>query len=533
MDTLIGKICPFCQENIKEGDSVIVCPSCNIPHHEKCWYAHGGCTTHECLYQPNTAAESISDSGFDLSAQLDEIDFAPELPADTEQQTGGTDMTKGFMPTQLDTSFRSGGSGNKSKENGLNRSITIMSFMENYVEEDEKEYSKQRDERIKLGKQTLNVMNFTDENAVNQKKTEGSQTQQKPASLTKPQQSQHKASLTKPNQNRTQPAQKQNTNGSAGTKANLSKSQTHGSTKASLTKPNANVKPSLQKTTDTKPMLTRNGKPVNDKRPVNNPAANNKLNSAVRNINEKSVMTPANKANRLTPPKKVEVLCVKCKKLISSDQDFCPYCGAVQKEKEKPQFKRQVACPNCGGLVRADQVFCPRCGKKIEEHLTMREMPPSEIVPTEEVDTSVSSAVNTFSETMEQSRQNRKKRLIFTGVATALLVIAVLITTKATAKKDFKTMFSDIESNSWCEISDDGMKMTIDTNPDDVPDAIETMAYSRIKEINKALGFTDNIYRGMGSTKAADGEKYATFQKYKVTWKYHPDRGLEVEYTIQ
>ena len=32
MEDLIGKICPFCLDSIKEGDSVIVCPECGTPY---------------------------------------------------------------------------------------------------------------------------------------------------------------------------------------------------------------------------------------------------------------------------------------------------------------------------------------------------------------------------------------------------------------------------------------------------------------------------------------------------------------------
>ena len=114
-----------------------------------------------------------------------------------------------------------------------------------------------------------------------------------------------------------------------------------------------------------------------------------------------------------------------------------------------------------------------------------------------------------------------------------MLVAAVIITMKATEKHNFTDLFSDVAKNEWCSIADDGMSMSIDTNPEDKPDAIETMAYSQIKEINKTLGFTENIYRSMGNTRAVDGERYATFRNYKVTWSYNPDKGLEVKYTMQ
>ncbi len=51
MEDYIGKICPFCKTEIKEGDSVKVCPSCGIPHHESCWEENKGCTTFGCSEQ--------------------------------------------------------------------------------------------------------------------------------------------------------------------------------------------------------------------------------------------------------------------------------------------------------------------------------------------------------------------------------------------------------------------------------------------------------------------------------------------------
>lgn len=51
MENYIGKICPFCKTEIKEGDSVKVCPACNIPHHEGCWTENKGCTTFGCSEQ--------------------------------------------------------------------------------------------------------------------------------------------------------------------------------------------------------------------------------------------------------------------------------------------------------------------------------------------------------------------------------------------------------------------------------------------------------------------------------------------------
>ena len=51
MENYIGKICPFCKTEIKEGEEIKVCPACGIPHHEGCWEENRGCTTFGCSGQ--------------------------------------------------------------------------------------------------------------------------------------------------------------------------------------------------------------------------------------------------------------------------------------------------------------------------------------------------------------------------------------------------------------------------------------------------------------------------------------------------
>lgn len=48
MENYIGKICPYCKTKIMEGDAVIVCPDCGMPHHAECWQENQGCTVFGC-----------------------------------------------------------------------------------------------------------------------------------------------------------------------------------------------------------------------------------------------------------------------------------------------------------------------------------------------------------------------------------------------------------------------------------------------------------------------------------------------------
>ena len=45
---LAGKTCPFCKAPFMEGEAVVFCSHCEMPHHLECWKENGGCTTFGC-----------------------------------------------------------------------------------------------------------------------------------------------------------------------------------------------------------------------------------------------------------------------------------------------------------------------------------------------------------------------------------------------------------------------------------------------------------------------------------------------------
>ncbi len=44
----IGKTCPYCKTEFIEGDDVVVCSACEMPHHKECWIDNKACTTFGC-----------------------------------------------------------------------------------------------------------------------------------------------------------------------------------------------------------------------------------------------------------------------------------------------------------------------------------------------------------------------------------------------------------------------------------------------------------------------------------------------------
>ena len=44
--------CPFCHGLFSASQEVVVCPTCQTPHHKECWDENGGCTIYGCASSP-------------------------------------------------------------------------------------------------------------------------------------------------------------------------------------------------------------------------------------------------------------------------------------------------------------------------------------------------------------------------------------------------------------------------------------------------------------------------------------------------
>jgi membrane protease subunit (stomatin/prohibitin family) len=78
-------------------------------------------------------------------------------------------------------------------------------------------------------------------------------------------------------------------------------------------------------------------------------------------------MMPAMFAQAMQPgqsPTMATAQCPDCKKSITADARFCPYCGHQQ-----VIFKQ---CRNCGKNLPASALFCPRCGKAADKQPQMK-----------------------------------------------------------------------------------------------------------------------------------------------------------------
>lgn len=65
-------LCPYCRSNIVESEQVLMCPSCNTPHHTDCWEENKGCTVYGCDQVPPDEEK--------ISVRL------PSSPSESQQQ---------------------------------------------------------------------------------------------------------------------------------------------------------------------------------------------------------------------------------------------------------------------------------------------------------------------------------------------------------------------------------------------------------------------------------------------------------------
>jgi len=155
---------------------------------------------------------------------------------------------------------------------------------------------------------------------------------------------------------------------------------------------------------------------------------------------------------------------------------------------------------------------------------------------------------NTYNPNVSTPTTKRKLKIWIPIVSIALIVAIILIvapigknntnttdTTEENINPDFNRLYNLYCSPTWATIGSDSSYLTIDTNPYDLEDnpAAYPTAFDAIKIINEALGLPESLTAHMIRTTYSDGRQSKDFEKQgvNVSWRYHPDWGLEVIYT--
>ena len=144
---------------------------------------------------------------------------------------------------------------------------------------------------------------------------------------------------------------------------------------------------------------------------------------------------------------------------------------------------------------------------------------------------------NTEEKNSKKTKFTKKKLIIIGGIIIAVVFLALVIFIPSKFERVKNECVQIAGSISYR--GDDNF--TIDTYPDEyknmdpmlvamlLPDAQEN-ALEAIKYANEELGFNGSVYSQMMKTTALMGRQSAENDKYRVSWTYHPDDGLEVTY---
>lgn len=140
----------------------------------------------------------------------------------------------------------------------------------------------------------------------------------------------------------------------------------------------------------------------------------------------------------------------------------------------------------------------------------------------------------TQEETTKKKISKKKLTIIVAISVVAVLILAIVLIPSKFERIENKCVqiagqagtgknYFSLDTDPY-EGMDEGMRALL--LPDTQTNTLEAIRYA-----NNELGFPGSVYSDMLKTSAMMGRQSEENNKYKVSWTYHPDHGLEVTYT--
>lgn len=101
------------------------------------------------------------------------------------------------------------------------------------------------------------------------------------------------------------------------------------------------------------------------------------------------------------------------------------------------------------------------------------------------------------------------------------------------AGPDLEALYNEYCTSSFATIASDGSYLSIDTNPNDKEDYFDMDAYEAIVAVNEALGLPESVINRMNQTRSIDGVQSYSTDELEISWTYHPDNGMQVNYSLK
>ncbi|MEA4921039.1 MAG: Ig-like domain-containing protein [Clostridiaceae bacterium] len=247
-------------------------------------------------------------------------------------------------------------------------------------------------------------------------------------------------------------------------------------------------------------------------------------------------------------------ICVKCGGEISDGQQFCPNCGQKVGERIETTSDKKAAGGKIVKLIAGCVIalvaiiviiFFAR-GTQAKSVTLNKDSVAIKVGETATLTYTIDPD-NTKDKTVTWSSSNESIAKVNNGIASGVNEgdCIITITTKngktdtcavviTSAGPDLQKIYNDYCTSSFASIASDSSYLAVDTNPKDKDDYyIDNEAYSAIKSINEALGIPESVLNRMNRTRSLDGIQSYSTDEIEITWTYHPDKGLEVNYSLK
>lgn len=178
-------------------------------------------------------------------------------------------------------------------------------------------------------------------------------------------------------------------------------------------------------------------------------------------------------------------------------------------------------CTQCGYSVDDSVRVCPNCGVPLLKTKAAEEEAYSDV------------SEGSAAKKTDPPRSKKKRRKIPIIIAVVvLLIFAVSMCSGTSSDKsnevDFLSIYNTYLDSTYAQVASDGSYLMIDTNPYDIDDYNDDTATAAVVLTIKTLGLPDSLVQKMNGTSALDGRQTEVYNGVEVSWKYHPDNGLEV-----
>lgn len=143
--------------------------------------------------------------------------------------------------------------------------------------------------------------------------------------------------------------------------------------------------------------------------------------------------------------------------------------------------------------------------------------------------------------TTKKKKLLSKKYIILACIVLALVIVVVAVVLLYESKFDkTKEVVSNMVASEAFKCGED--YFTLDTYPEDyyatmnpafsalLSSGLQDRVIEAIQFANKELGFNGSLYSRMLETTSIMGRQSEENSDYKVSWTFHPDRGLTVTY---